>query len=184
MLTLLGGFGGDGRNGANGGHGADINLVNPVSGSTNGRLELYLNAIGGGGGNALDTGAAGLAGNANAVLSAIQPPPALQSDSLYSSVTAQGGFGGNGNMQDGAAGGNAHAAINLTSSPDELMAQAQAVGGGGGFFLSSAGGNGGTASATVSAVNPVDGLRADLAATGGAGGDGAVRGGREARLIS
>ena len=176
-VGAVGGSGGDGENGANGGRGADVDLVNPVNGSTSGEFDLGFGAVGGGGGNALDSGAAGLAGNANAVLSMNQASSTIQSTQITAMVVAQGGFGGNGTMQDGAAGGSAHTAIKLNRRQRERGGDRLPL-------LAAAAGLDFPARAAMEArpLRPrpqsvSSGSNGYVFANGGAGGEGTVRGG-------
>jgi hypothetical protein len=118
-------------------------MIDAVSGSTGGNLNLAQHARAGDGGFANILTIPGMAGNASSSLTAGNPG----GGSLAGTSFASGGIGGGANEgAAGSAGGDATAAVNLTGSGD-VTAQAEAFGGRGGR-ASEIGdaGNGGNAS--------------------------------------
>jgi hypothetical protein len=166
-VLLQAGAGGQAEIHAIGGNGADANLIDAISGSSNGGLlSLSQTARGGRGGDALVGSVAGLAGNATSILHVKDSETA---SALMASSVAEGGFGGTNYDGDPSDGGSATAMV-FANNAHSVVVQARAIGGNGGQLLGAGeASSGGDATAIAAGISsgPVD-----IFAEAGGGGSG------------
>jgi hypothetical protein len=170
-VIQTGGNGGAGLDGAKGGSGAASNLVNAVSGETDGgTLTLEQDAVGGNGG-ASGSSVAGSGGAARSILMFDDSTNATQSADIDGTATATGGNAAAGTLFS-PAGGGAAVTAELTGAGD-VTATGVATGGNGGNGAQSIGG---AAGATVTSVAGAT-ATASATATGGMSATNSIGGG-------